>query len=69
MATATLRPDKSEYPVYAEAYVSRVPDGDVVAILGRQLDETLALINSIPEGREASATRKESGASRKSSAT
>jgi len=52
MSTAIKpRPDKSEYPTYAEGYVSRVPDGDVVGILGRQLDDTLALIKSIPEAR------------------
>jgi len=50
-AHATTRPEKSEYPVYAEGYVSKVPDGDIVGILRSQLDETLALIKSIPEAR------------------
>lgn len=50
-ATAAPRPDKSEYPTYAEGYVARVPDGDIVAILGRQLQDTLALIRIIPEAR------------------
>ncbi len=50
-ATASPRPDKSEYPTYAESYVARVPDGDIVAILGRQLADTLALIRGIPEAR------------------
>jgi DinB superfamily len=50
-ATPTARPDKSEYPSYAESYVARVPDGDIVAILERQLEDTLALIRSIPEAR------------------
>src|SRR5437870_13863678 len=50
-AKPTARPDKSEYPSYAESYVARVPDGDIVAILERQLEDTLALIRSIPEAR------------------
>ena len=50
-ATAIARPDKSEYPSYCEGYVSRVPDGDIVGILRKQLDDTLALIGSIPETR------------------
>ena len=50
-ANAPARPDKSEYPVYTESYIARVPDGDIVATLGKQLDETLALIKSIPEAR------------------
>ena len=52
MSTSTpARPEKSEYPPYCETYVSRVPDGDIVATLGKQLDQTLALIHSIPEAR------------------
>ena len=50
-AHATTRPEKSEYPAYAEGYVSKVPDGDIVGILRSQLDETLALIKGIPEAR------------------
>jgi hypothetical protein len=47
----TKRPENSEYPPYAEVYVSLVPDGDIVATLGKQLEDTLALIKSIPETR------------------
>ena len=50
-APATSRPEKSEYASYYEGYVSRVPDGDIVATLGNQLEQTLALIHSIPETR------------------
>ncbi len=50
-AATTTRPISSEYPPYAEGYISRVPDGDIVAMLGKQLDDTLALIRSIPESR------------------
>src|SRR5215471_8264081 len=48
---AVARPEKSEYAPSYEGYVSRVPAGDIVAGLGQQLDETLALIRSIPESR------------------
>ena len=48
---ATARPQTSEYAPYYEKYISRVPDGDVVGSLSKQLDETLVLIRSIPEAR------------------
>ncbi|MEK6320363.1 MAG: DinB family protein [Acidobacteriota bacterium] len=51
MTAAISRPEASEYPPYCEGYVSRVPHGDIVEILGQQLEETLALIGSIPEAR------------------
>ncbi|MFY9555478.1 MAG: DinB family protein [Blastocatellia bacterium] len=50
-AAVTERPDSSEYPAYTEGYISRVPDGDIVATLSRQLEDTLALIKSVPEAR------------------
>ncbi|HSB08801.1 MAG TPA: DinB family protein [Blastocatellia bacterium] len=50
-AAAIARPDRSEYPSYCEGYVSLVPDGDIVDTLGKQLADTLALFNSIPEAR------------------
>jgi uncharacterized damage-inducible protein DinB len=49
--SAAVRPEKSEYAPYYEGYISRVPDGDIVAALGKQLEETLALIRGIPEAR------------------
>lgn len=50
-AAITKRPESSEYPPYAEGYISRVPNGDIVGILSQQLEETLALIRSIPDAR------------------
>ena len=50
-AATTTRPSSSEYPPYTEGYISLVPDGDIVVTLGKQLDDTLALIRSIPEAR------------------
>jgi hypothetical protein len=52
MSTAAIaRPQASEYAPYYEKYISRVPDGDIVGTLGKQLEETLALIHGIPESR------------------
>lgn len=46
-----VRPDETEYvPEYGK-YVSLVPGGDIVAVLGDQIGETLALLRSIPEER------------------
>lgn len=45
------RPGDDEYPAYFNGYVSRVPEGDVLDTLTRQLPETMALLRSIPEER------------------
>jgi len=50
-AAITKRPDSSEYATYYEGYISKVPDGDLVETLRRQLDDTLGLIKGIPEER------------------
>ena len=47
----TARPDQTEYVPYFGKYVSLVPQGDIVGVLGEQIGETLALLNSIPEER------------------
>jgi hypothetical protein len=47
----TDRPDETEYDPYYDKYVALVPAGDVVAVLGSQIEETLALLRSIPEER------------------
>jgi uncharacterized damage-inducible protein DinB len=43
------RPGESEHAAYYRTYVSKVPDGDVVALLGRQVEETLALVARLDE--------------------
>lgn len=54
MSSATLstasatKPAKSEFLPYYERYIALVPDGDVVATLGSQVSETLALLRSLP---------------------
>ena len=51
MAPTLQRPLEGEYSPYYETYISRVPDGDVIQTLERQLDETQKLLTSIPEAR------------------
>ena len=48
-ATVTARPDATEYAPAAAGYVSLVPDGDVVTVLERQLDDLLALLRPVSE--------------------
>ena len=48
---APARPHTSEYAAYYEKYISKVPDGDIVGTLERQLAETIALIRGISEER------------------
>jgi len=45
------KPDTTEYLPYYGKYVSLVPDGDILTVLGKQIEETVALLNSIPESR------------------
>jgi uncharacterized damage-inducible protein DinB len=43
------RPEATEYAAPYEAYVRLVPDGNIITLLGRQMDETLALLRDVPE--------------------
>jgi len=45
------RPVEGEYVPYYGRYVALVADGDIIAALGAQLEETLALLSGIPESR------------------
>lgn len=51
MTSAISRPDSSEYAPNYETYVSKVPEGNIVAILEDQRRETQDLLATIPEGR------------------
>jgi uncharacterized damage-inducible protein DinB len=51
MTSAIPRPDVSEYAPHYETYVSKVPDGNLVAIMEAQRQETQELLAAIPEGR------------------
>ena len=43
------RPEETEYLPYYGKYVSLVPEGDILTILDRQIEGTLALLRAIPE--------------------
>lgn len=47
----SIRPKKDEHIDYYSKYIDRVPDGDIVAKLETQLDETLSFLRSIPESK------------------
>lgn len=52
MSTAiSLRPETGEYAPYYGKYISLVPEGSIVSILGEQLNDTLSLLRSIPEAQ------------------
>lgn len=53
MNTMLDRPEETEYFAYYGKYVSLVPDNNILEVLSSQLDETLALLRSIPETHEA----------------
>ncbi|MGH7647926.1 MAG: DinB family protein [Gemmatimonadaceae bacterium] len=43
------RPDKTEYIEYFDRYISKVPDGDVIELLGAQAGETRAMLGSLSD--------------------
>ncbi len=47
----TPRPDPAEFAPYYARYVDRVPDGDIVRTLETQLDEMIALLQTVSEER------------------
>ena len=47
----TGRPDETEYHPEFGKYVALVPAGDVVTVLGNQIEETMSLLRSVPEER------------------
>lgn len=52
METSSIsKPEATEYAPDYERYISLLPDGDVVAVLGKQLEDTLELLRSIPESK------------------
>jgi uncharacterized damage-inducible protein DinB len=46
---AATQPGANEYAPYYGKYISLVPEGDVVATLSRQLDDTVALLRGLTE--------------------
>lgn len=51
MANERQRPGTNEYAPFYEGYVTRVPDGDIIDLARRQIDDTLAVLNDIDEDR------------------
>lgn len=51
LAYRSIRPAPDEYLDYYGVYISRVPDGDIVDTLSRQISDTVAFLRSIPESR------------------
>ena len=49
MATTIARPASTEYVPYFARYVDLVPDGDVLELLRRQVDETAALVGKLSD--------------------
>jgi len=45
------RPDSTEYAPYFDKYVSLVPEGEIVATLGLQIESTLSLIRGLSESQ------------------
>jgi uncharacterized damage-inducible protein DinB len=45
------RPNEGEFAPFAARYIERVPEGDIVATLEAQMEETLALLRTISEER------------------
>ena len=45
------QPATSEYAPYYGRYVSLVPEGDIIALLGQQLEETLDLLKGISDAK------------------
>ncbi|MFN2512464.1 MAG: DinB family protein [Pyrinomonadaceae bacterium] len=45
------KPDTTEYLPYYGKYISMVPDGDIVTVLGKQMEETANLLEGIAESR------------------
>lgn len=45
------RPEAGEYGPFYAGYVARVPAGDIVSVLQRQIGETRALLEEVGEGR------------------
>jgi hypothetical protein len=46
-----IRPKPDEFLPYYGTYINRVPDGDIVDTLSRQITETIAFFKSIPESK------------------
>ena len=48
---AAIQPQTNEYAPYYQKYIALVPEGDIVATLSRQLDDTLAFLRGLTEAQ------------------
>jgi uncharacterized damage-inducible protein DinB len=46
------RPHASEYAEYYATYIRQVPDGDILATLAAQIEDTASRLSHLPAGRE-----------------
>lgn len=51
MAMNTRRPEPGEYNAYYETYIGKIPETDIVSVLGAQRDATLALLEKLPPAK------------------
>jgi hypothetical protein len=51
MNEAIGRPDTTEYLSYYGNYISMVPDGDILAVLESQMEDTAGFLGTIPESQ------------------
>ena len=49
----STRPEPTEYAEYYHKYISRVADGNIIAVLGSQIDNTVALLHGLSEAQAA----------------
>ena len=45
------RPEPTEYAAYYEKYISRVADGNIVTVLGQQIDNSVTLLNGLSDAQ------------------
>jgi uncharacterized damage-inducible protein DinB len=50
-ASTLIRPAEHEYAPHYAGYIARVPDGDIVAQMERQMEETAAFLGQLGEAR------------------
>ena len=51
--STNLRPEKTEFAEYYGRYISKVPDGDIVAVLRAQIADASTLLDRVPAERTA----------------
>jgi hypothetical protein len=51
MTPRTQRPAADEFPAYYGRYIDQVPDGDVVALLGQQIERTRNLLAALTDAQ------------------